>query len=138
MPEVTIVDSWRDMTARSLALTRFRNSRLTSLERYLAAMSTTTSPRSLSWLATSCLVSASTSPLAGMPARSMALKTKVAMAQAAIWWWALAAPASRRNSSGECARDSASCRVIFPLRTSCESAASIVCMPCAAPVCRTE
>jgi hypothetical protein len=80
MPEDTIVASWREATARSLALTLLNSSRLSSFERYLWAMSTTTSPRSLSCWATCCLDSASTSPLAGMPARSIALKTNVAMA----------------------------------------------------------
>ena len=64
MPEVTIVASCRDATARSFAFTREKISRLISLERYLWAMSTTTSPRSLSCSATACLESASTSPLA--------------------------------------------------------------------------
>ncbi len=67
MPEVTIVASWRVATARSLALTRANSSRLSSLERYLWAMSMTTSPRSLSWSATSCLEFASTSPAGGHP-----------------------------------------------------------------------
>ena len=75
MPEETIVDSWRVATARSLALTRANSSMLSSLERYLWAMSMTTSPRAFSWSATSCLETASTSPLAGTPARSIALKT---------------------------------------------------------------
>ena len=64
MPEVTIVASCREATARSLAFTRENSSRLISLERYLVAMSTTTRPRSLSCSATACLDSASTSPLA--------------------------------------------------------------------------
>ncbi len=48
MPEVTIVASWREATARSLAFTRANSSRFSSLERYLWAMSMTTRPRSLS------------------------------------------------------------------------------------------
>ena len=64
MPEVTIVASWREATARSLAFTRENSSMFSSFERYLCAMSTTTRPRSLSCSATACLESASTSPLA--------------------------------------------------------------------------
>ena len=48
MPEVTIVASWREATARSVALTRAKSSMLSSLERYLSAMSMTIRPRSLS------------------------------------------------------------------------------------------
>ena len=48
------------------------------------------------------------------------------------------APSSRRSSSGVDERDSASWRVIRPLRTSPASEASIVCIPCAPPVCSTE
>ncbi len=145
MPEVTIVASWRLATARSLGLTRANSSRLTSRERYLCAMSTTTRPRSLSCSATSCFESASTSPRAGTPDRSIALNTNVAIGYLAPTAWAAAGscplpwpPISRRSSSTECARDSASWRVIVPWRVSCASAESIVCIPWTAPVCSTE
>src|SRR4051812_8798106 len=52
--------------------------RLTSFD--LLAMSRTISPRPRSLSATSCLDGASTSPRDGTPARSIALKTKVATA----------------------------------------------------------
>ena len=55
---------------------------LISAEPRLAAMSMTIRPRALSWSATACLLSASTSPFAWPPAMSIALKTKLAMAQA--------------------------------------------------------
>src|SRR5947207_13051859 len=49
-----MVASWREATARSLALTRANSSMLSSLERYLVAMSMTTKPRSLSWFVGRC------------------------------------------------------------------------------------
>src|SRR5437588_1264996 len=80
MPEPTIVASWRVRTATSWALIRCRMSRLISREECLSAMSSTISPRALSWSATDCLDSASTSPPALAPARSIALKTYVLIA----------------------------------------------------------
>ncbi len=75
IPEEIIVASWRENTASSAALTRFRKPSSISREACLSAMSRTISPRCLSWSETACLESASTSPRALPPARSMALKT---------------------------------------------------------------
>ncbi len=75
IPEEIIVESWREKTASSFALTRFRNDSSISFEECLSAMSRTISPRCLSWSETACLESASTSPRALPPARSIALKT---------------------------------------------------------------
>ena len=75
MPEEIIVESWREKTASSVALTRFMNASSISREECLSAMSRTISPRCLSWSETACLDSASTSPPALPPARSIALKT---------------------------------------------------------------
>ena len=75
IPEEIIVESWREKIARSLALTRFRNCSSISREACLSVMSRTISPRDLSWSETACLDSASTSPRALPPARSIALKT---------------------------------------------------------------
>ena len=75
MPEEIIVDSWREKTARSLALTRFMKASSISFEECLSLMSRTISPRCLSWSETACLESASTSPRALPPDRSIALKT---------------------------------------------------------------
>src|SRR5918998_304692 len=69
MPELTIVASWRVMIAMPGSLISF--------DVRLSAMSRTISPRCLSWSATCCLDSASTSPLACRPVRSIALKTYV-------------------------------------------------------------
>src|SRR5512134_3457911 len=82
MPELTIVASWRVMIVRSPALMRPVNGSLSSLEPVLSLMSRTISPRALSWSETLCLLSASTSPVAFAPVRSMALKTYVAIAAA--------------------------------------------------------
>ena len=79
MPELTIVASCRVMIVRSCALMRSRNASLISLEECLSAMSRTISPRCLSWSETTCLLSASTSPVAFAPVRSIALKTYVAI-----------------------------------------------------------
>src|SRR3954469_2420946 len=79
MPELTIVASWRVMIVRSSALTFSRNARRISLEACLSLMSRTIRPRALSWSETLCLLSASTSPVAFAPVRSIALKTYVAM-----------------------------------------------------------
>src|SRR5919206_1192174 len=84
MPELTIVASWRVMIVRSSALTLSRNARLISLDACLSAMSRTISPRALSWSETTCLLSASTSPVAFAPVRSIALKTYVAIASLAL------------------------------------------------------
>ncbi len=75
MPEVIIVASWREKTARSAALTLSMKASLISLEACLSAISRTISPRAFSWSETACLESASTSPCAFTPARSIALKT---------------------------------------------------------------
>ena len=75
MPDWIIVESCRVITARSRSLTRCRNARLISFDFVLASMSRTISPRCLSCSVTACLDSASTSPRAGAPARSIALKT---------------------------------------------------------------
>ncbi len=75
MPEEIIVASWRANTASSEALTLSKKVRLISREACLSAMSRTISPRDFSWSETACLESASTSPLALMPAMSIALKT---------------------------------------------------------------
>ena len=75
IPEEIIVASWRANTASSVALTLSKKVRLISREECLSAMSSTTSPRDFSWSETACLESASTSPLALTPARSIALKT---------------------------------------------------------------
>src|SRR3954452_23197684 len=69
------------MIVRSCGLTRSRNGSLISFEACLSEMSRTISPRDLSWSETTCLVSASTSPVAFAPVRSIALKTYVAIAQ---------------------------------------------------------
>src|SRR4051794_21602792 len=68
------------MIVRSVALMRSRKESLISLEECLSAISRTISPRCLSWSATTCLLSASTSPVAFAPVRSIALKTYVAIA----------------------------------------------------------
>jgi hypothetical protein len=60
---------------RSVALIRFMKSSEISLEACLALMSRTIRPRAFSWSATTCLESASTSPVAFAPVRSIALKT---------------------------------------------------------------
>ena len=75
MPEEIIVESWREKIASSVALTLFRNAISISREECLSAMSRTISPRCLSWSETACLESASTSPRALAPDRSIALKT---------------------------------------------------------------
>ena len=75
MPEEIIVESWREKTARSAAFTLFMNPNWISLEACLSAISRTISPRPFSWSETACLESASTSPRAFTPARSIALKT---------------------------------------------------------------
>ena len=75
MPDWTIVASWRVMTARSVALSLLKNEMLISRDWCLALMSRTISPRDFSWSETTCLVSASTSPVAFAPVRSIALKT---------------------------------------------------------------
>jgi len=77
MPAVIIVESWREKMASSLALTRFMKASSISRELCLSLMSSTIRPRCLSWSETACLDSASTSPCALTPARSIALKTKV-------------------------------------------------------------
>ena len=128
MPEDTIVESWRDMTARSCSLTRCRKSSLISLELCLSEISRTTMPRDLSWSATACLDSASTSPRARAPAMSMALNTYVLIARLSYAAREVA-PSRRRSSAGVDERDSASRWLILPARTSAASAASIVCMP---------
>src|SRR3954453_4502555 len=81
MPELTIVASCRVMIVRSCALTRSRKGSRISLEACLSAMSRTISPRDLSWSETTCLDSASTSPVAFAPVMSIALKTYVVIAQ---------------------------------------------------------
>src|ERR687885_2444151 len=77
MPELTIVASCRVMIVRSSALIRWRNGSLISFDVCLSEMSRTVSPRALSWSETTCLLSASTSPVAFAPVRSIALKTYV-------------------------------------------------------------
>src|SRR6267378_2796106 len=79
MPELIIVESWREKIASSDALTRLRKPSSISRELLLAAMSRTISPRCLSWSETACLDSASSSPRALTPARSIALNTYVLM-----------------------------------------------------------
>jgi hypothetical protein len=64
MPELTIVAIWRAMTAMSGSLTLSDPGSLISFEDFLSAMSRTIRPRDLSWSATCCFDSASTSPLA--------------------------------------------------------------------------
>ena len=75
MPELTIVASWRVMIVRSVALILSRKGSRISADFDLSAMSRTISPRCLSWSETTCLLSASTSPVAFAPVRSIALKT---------------------------------------------------------------
>src|SRR3954469_18981159 len=67
MPDWTIVASWRVMTARSVALSLLNSSTLSCLELCLSLMSRTIRPRDLSWSETTCLLSASTSPVALPP-----------------------------------------------------------------------
>src|SRR3954449_4252746 len=69
------------MIVRSAALMRSMKERLISLDACLSAMSRTIRPRCLSWSETTCLDSASTSPVAFAPVMSIALKTYVAMVQ---------------------------------------------------------
>src|SRR3954471_21956647 len=68
------------MIVRSSALTLLPKGRRISAEPPFSLMSRTTSERALSWSETDCLLSASTSPVARAPVRSIALKTYVAMA----------------------------------------------------------
>ncbi len=75
MPDCTIVASWRVMTARSVALSLLNRSMLICRDVCLSLMSRTISPRDFSCSETTCLFSASTSPVALAPVRSMALKT---------------------------------------------------------------
>ncbi len=75
MPEEIIVESWRAKIASSVGLTLFMNEISMFFDECLSAMSRTISPRCLSWSETACLESASTSPRALPPARSIALKT---------------------------------------------------------------
>ena len=75
MPEEIIVDSWREKIASSEALTLFRKPSSISREACLSPMSRTISPRARNCSETACLESASISPLALTPARSMALNT---------------------------------------------------------------
>ncbi len=75
IPEEIIVESWREKIASSFALTRLVKPSSIWREECLSAMSRTISPRCLSWSETACLDSASTSPRACPPVRSMALKT---------------------------------------------------------------
>src|SRR5271157_4973451 len=82
IPEEIIVESWREKTASSAGLTRFRKDSSISREVCLSVTSRTISPRDFSWSATACLDSASTSPPALVPARSTALKTYVLILQA--------------------------------------------------------
>ena len=86
--------------------------------------------------------SASSSPRALTPARSIALKTYVLMFARSLGRGAaessVSAPSRRPSSSGVDERASASLRVILPWRTSVASEASIVCMPVAELVCSTE
>src|SRR3712207_4813065 len=77
MPELTIVASWRVITAMSVSLTRSAPGSLISFDVRLSAMSRTIRPRDFSWSATCCFDSASTSPWAWRPVRSIALKTNV-------------------------------------------------------------
>src|SRR3954469_2689459 len=81
MPDVTIVASWRVMTVRSWALTRWKRERSISSDCFASEMSSGISPRWRSWSVTACLLSASTSPFACAPATSTALKTYVAILQ---------------------------------------------------------
>ncbi len=74
MPELTIVESCRVMTVRSAGLIRLKRSRLISLEACLSAISRTIMPRDFSWSATACLESASTSPVALAPLKSIAFQ----------------------------------------------------------------
>src|SRR5215207_526911 len=67
------------MIVSSAGLIRFMKSSEISFEACLALMSRTISPRAFSWSATTCLLSASTSPVAFEPVRSIALKTNVDM-----------------------------------------------------------
>ena len=73
MPELIIVASWRAKTASSAAVTRFMKDSSISRELCLSAMSRTIRPRDFSWSETACWLSASTSPPAFTPARSIAL-----------------------------------------------------------------
>ncbi len=77
IPELIIVESWRAKIASSEALTDFRKPSSISREARLSAMSSTISPRAFSWSETACFESASTSPRALTPARSIVLKTYV-------------------------------------------------------------
>ena len=74
-PEVIIVASWREKTARSLAFTVFMKLSSISREACLSAMLSTIMPRDFSWSETACLESASISPRALPPDMSIALKT---------------------------------------------------------------
>ena len=75
MPELTIVASCRVMIVRSSGLTLLPNGSLSSFEECLSAISRTIRPRAFSWVETTCLDSASTSPVALPPVMSIALKT---------------------------------------------------------------
>src|SRR4051812_1473427 len=69
------------MIARSASFTRLSHGSSMSLDFRLSAMSRTIRPLALSWSATDCLDSASTSPRACWPPRSIALKTNVLIAR---------------------------------------------------------
>ncbi len=136
MPLDTIVESCRVMIVRSADLTRLLHGSLISLEPRFSAMSRTMRPRDFSWSLTACLESASTSPLLWTPTRSMALKTYVLLMT--TYAACSAMPSRRRSSSGVVDLLSASFALIWPERTSCARAVSIVCMPWFAPVCSDE
>src|SRR6187397_2061304 len=80
MPEFTIVASWRVAMTSSSAETRLKRARMSpALAGISSSMSTTIRPFERSCAATACLSPASISPLVGTPARSSALKVKLAM-----------------------------------------------------------
>ncbi len=135
MPDEIIVESWRVAIVRSADLMRRKLARMSvALLGTSSSMSTTIRPLDRSCDATACLSLPSISPRVGTPARSSALKPKLAIGPYAT----RTVPMRRRSSSGVDERCSASSRVILPWRTRSAIAASIVCMPCVLPVWSTE
>ncbi len=138
MPEEIIVESWREKTASSEALTPSRKRSLISREACLSAMSRTISPRDAQLVGDGLLgVGLDFSP--GLdPGEVHGLEDVGAHLAAPYAAASDPAPSRRRSSSGVDERASASFWVILPARTSVASEASIVCMPDAELVCRTE
>ena len=80
MPDEIIVESWRVAIVRSPDLIRRKLARMSvALLGMSSSMSTTIRPLERSWEATACLSLPSISPRVGTPARSSALKVKLAI-----------------------------------------------------------